>query len=114
MAKIVQETRYELVDGELLALARLKGRELACRAGELWITVDGHAEDIILGPGQRWVAEDNAPVVVSALKDSLLIATRTYSQTPGTASRGRAESILTALLRWRHPGLAAIPSTLLR
>ena len=114
MAKIVQETRYELVDGELLALARLKGRELACRAGELWITVDGHAVDIILGPGQRWVAEDNAPVVVSALKDSLLIATRTCSQTSGTASRSRAESILMALLRWRHPGHAAIPSTLLR
>lgn len=112
MAKIVQETRYELADGELLALERIKGRELACRAGELWITVDGHAEDIILGPGQRWVAEDNAPVVVSALKDSLLIATRNCSQ--DYASRGWAASLLTVLLRWRHPGLAAIPATLLR
>ena len=33
MAKIVQETRYELVAGELLELARLKGRERACRGG---------------------------------------------------------------------------------
>ena len=57
MARIVQETRYELADGELLALDRIRGRELACRSGELWITVDGHAEDIILGPGQRWLAE---------------------------------------------------------
>lgn len=112
MARIVQETRFELADGELLALARIKGRELACRAGELWITVDGRAEDIILGPGQRWVAEDNAPVVVSALKDSLLISTRICGH--GCASRGRGESLLAALLRWRHPPLAAMPATLLR
>ena len=38
-----------------------------------------------------------------------------WVRTPtSTASRGRAESILAALLRWRHPGLAAIPATLLR
>lgn len=110
MARIVQETRYELADGELLALDRIGGRELACRSGELWITVDGCIEDIILGPGQRWLAEDRAPVVVSALKDSLLVVTRNCERAP----RGRAESLLAALLRWRHAPLAAMPATLLR
>jgi hypothetical protein len=110
MARIVQETRYELADGELLALDRIGGRELACRSGELWITVDGRAEDIILGPGQRWLAEDRAPVVVSALKDSLLVVTCNCERAP----RGRAESLLAALLRWRHAPLAAMPATLLR
>jgi hypothetical protein len=110
MAKIVQETRYELADGELLALDRIKGRELACRSGELWITVDGLAEDIILGPGQRWQAVDRAPVVVSALRDSLLVVTNRCERTP----RGRAESLLAALLRWRHVPLASMPATLLR
>ena len=110
MARIVQETRYELADGELLALDRIRGRELACRSGELWITVDGHAEDIILCPGQRWLAEDGAPVVVSALKDSLLVVTRKCGQ----ASRGRAEGLLAQLLRWRHAPLASLPATLLR
>lgn len=110
MARIVQETRFELADGELLALERIKGRELACRSGELWITVDGRAEDIILGPGQRWLADEHATVVVSALKDSLLAVTRTCMRAPG----GRAESILTALLRWRHQPLAAMSATMLR
>lgn len=110
MARIVQETRYELADGELLALDRMKGKELACRSGELWITVDGRAEDIILGAGQRWPAEVNAPLVVSALKDSLLVVTRTCTR----AERGRAESLLSALLRWRYVPLASLPATLLR
>lgn len=110
MAKIVQETRYELADGELLALDRIAGRELACRAGELWITVDGRPEDIILGPGQRWRAEEDSTVVVSALQDSLLVVTRACVRAP----RGRAESLLAALLRWRHAPLASMPATLLR
>jgi hypothetical protein len=110
MAKIVQETRFELADGELLALDRIKGRELACLSGELWITVDGRAEDIILGPGQRWQAEDQAPVVVSALKDSLLVATRRCER----AARGRAEGLLAQLLRWRHAPLAAMSAALIR
>lgn len=110
MARIVQETRYELADGELLALERLGGRELACRSGELWITVDGRAEDIVLGAGQRWRAEDDAPVVVSALKDSLLAVTRSCEQ----VTRGRAASLLARLLRWRHAPLAAMPAALLR
>jgi hypothetical protein len=110
MARIVQETRYELADGELLALDRMKGRELVCRSGELWITVDGRPADIILAPGQRWLMEDDATLVVSALKDSLLVVTRTCAR----AERGRAESLLAALLRWRHVPLASLPATLLR
>lgn len=110
MAKIVQETRYELADGELLALEHIGGRELACRAGELWITVDGRAEDIILGAGARWQAADDGAVVVSALKDSLLAVTTSCTRAP----RGRAESLLGMLLRWRHAPLAAMPATLLR
>lgn len=110
MAKIVQETRYELAGGELLALEHLDRRELACRSGELWITVDGRAEDIILGAGQRWRAEDGAPVVVSALEDSVLAVTRSCEE----AARGRAASLLARLLRWRHAPLSAMPATLLR
>lgn len=110
MARIVQETRYELADGELLALERLRGRELACRSGELWITVDGRFEDIVLGPGQGWTAQDDAPVVVSALKDSQLVVTRECRK----ATRARAESLLARLLRWRHAPLAALPAGLLR
>ena len=114
MAKIVQETRYELADGELLALRGAGGMALDCRVGELWITVDGLGEDIILGPGRRWLAPSDAPVVVSALKDSLLVASRSCDRPAHCPPRGRAEWLLDRLLRWRHAPLAAMPAGLLR
>lgn len=114
MANIVQETRIELGKNELLAIERPMGHELACRSGELWLTVDGSQEDIILGPGQRWRATGRAPVVVSALKPSLLVTTALGGQAPCLRLRERAEPLLRRLLRWRHPGLAAIPVTMLR
>lgn len=113
MAKIVQETRVELAEGELLALERADGQMLSCQSGELWITLDGSQEDIILGAGQNWRVTGDHPVVVSALQDSLLVSTH-----PGSArhvgTRGRAEAILAALLRWKHSPLAGYPATLLR
>ncbi len=118
MAKIVQETRIEMAARELLALGCIGGHELACNSGELWITVDGMQEDIILGPGERWRVSGNAPVVVSALKPSLLVTTDSCGQAaraaPCIRTHARAESILARLLRWRHPGLTAIPVTMLR
>lgn len=114
MARIVQETRIELGKNELLAFECVEGHELACRSGELWLTVDGRQEDIILGPGQRWRATGKEPVVVSALKPSLLVTTALDGQAPGFRLRERAESVLGRLLRRRHPGLAAIPVTMLR
>jgi len=118
MAKIVQETRIEMAARELLALGCIEDHELACNSGELWITVDGMQEDIILGPGERWQVTGNTPVVVSALKPSLLVTTDARKQAtlaaPCIGAPARAESILARLLRWRHPGLAAIPVTMLR
>lgn len=114
MAKIVQETRIELASRELLALECAEGQVLACRTGELWITLDGAREDIILAPGQQWRVPNRHPVVVSALRQSLLVATDARGGRPCIGTPGRAAAILAALLRWRHPPLAVMPATLLR
>lgn len=114
MARIVQETRIELAERELLALDRVEGHVIVCKSGELWITLDGSLEDIILGPGQSWRVTSNDPVVVSALKPSLLVTAHPCGRSPSIAPRGRAESILAVLLRWRHPPLATYPAALLR
>lgn len=115
MARIVQETRFELADRELLALERVEGHVLACRSGELWITLDGSQEDIILGPGQSWRVTSNAPVVVSALQPSLLVTTHPRGLAPRIVPCGRAGWLRTALLRWKHQQpFAGLPATLLR
>lgn len=114
MPRIVQETRIELADRELLALEWVEGHVLACKSGELWITLDGSQEDVILGPGQSWQVSSDAPVVVSALQPSVLVSAHPRGYAPCIAPRGRAESILAALLRWKHPPLASYPATLLR
>lgn len=114
MARIMQETRFELADRELVALDRAEGQVLACQSGELWITLEGCREDIILGPGQRWRVKGDAPLVVSALKPSVFVASHPRGRQPCIGSRGRAEWLLAALLRWRHAGLAGIPAVMLR
>ncbi len=114
MAKLVQETRGELDKGELLALDGVRGQVLACAAGELWITLDGHREDIILGPGQRWQVPHDAPLVVSALKSSAFTVIHPRRRMPMFATGACAETLLARLLRWRHAPLAAYPATLLR
>lgn len=111
MATMTQVSRYELAKRELVALDRVAGRTIACESGELWITCDGRREDIILGPGASWQVPSDADLVVSALQASAFTLTR-----PRTcvSRNGRAERILSSLLRWRHPPLASLPAAMLR
>ena len=117
MTENTQATRhqaYELAKNELLALDRARGHLLTCASGEVWITVEGCQQDIILQPGKSWRVDDMAPVVVSALQPSLLIVAHPQASAPRIAPRALAESILRLLRRWQHRPLASYPSTLLR
>lgn len=114
MVKIVQEIRCELGDGELLALDAVRGQELTCITGELWLTLDGVTEDIILGQGQCWRVPHKAPLVVSALKPSVFVATQPGRSLSRRATRAGAEALLARLLRWRHAPLAGYPALLVR
>lgn len=114
MAEITQETRYQLARRELLALEHAEGHLLACASGELWITVPGRQEDIILKAGESWRVDAAGAVVASALQPSLLVATHPQAAGPRIATRPMAESILLLLQRWKHRPLASYSSTQLR
>lgn len=114
MAEITQETRYQLATRELLALEHAEGYLLACTSGEVWITVAGSQEDIILKAGDSWRVEAAGAVVASALQPALLVVTHPQAAVPRIATRQMAESILLLLQRWKHRPLASYPSTLLR
>lgn len=117
MTENTQDTRFEsheLAKCELLALDRAKGHLLTCASGQVWITIEGCHEDIILGPGESWRVDDSGSVVVSAVKSSVLVVASPRTSALRIAPRQMAESILLLLRRWRHRPLASYPSTLLR
>ncbi|MGE5467046.1 MAG: DUF2917 domain-containing protein [Ignavibacteria bacterium] len=72
MATITEEARIELSGRESLTLGGLRGHEIQCAAGELWLTLDGEGRDVILAPGGAYTVETNAELVVSAFKASVL------------------------------------------
>lgn len=112
MAIITQETRFDLTKHEAVTLTAARDHLLRCDSGELWITVEGDRRDHILGPGDRLRVDRDVPVIVSALKDSVLQACH---RTPfGARTMGRARSVLVSLLNWEFPPLASFPSTMIR
>ncbi len=87
MAKIWQETRYEIGAGEVLELRVAPGQDLFCSSGELWLTVGGSADDVILAPGDGWRASGKADLVVSAFLPGVLVVS-------SPARAGRSGSLL--------------------
>lgn len=116
MAKITQETRLELEKSELVALRDRGPLGLCCQAGELWLTCEGVAGDIVLREGQSIEIEAGREAVLSAFCPSLLTIHR-RGQTGELHVRldGAAHARLAHLLRWSMPALCSlIPATHLR
>lgn len=92
-------TRHLLAHREILTLTRPGGFVVECRAGELWITADGVASDLLLRPGECIRLEGSPRIVVSALRPaSIAAATPIEAQPPrrhGCAVAGMR------LPRWR-------------
>jgi hypothetical protein len=114
MAQNTQETRYQLARRELLALERARGNLLTCASGEIWITVHGSQEDIILKAGESWKVRDGGAVVASALQDSVLVVAHPQAMALRIALHQAGASILLLLRRWKHPSLASYSSILVR
>ncbi len=78
-------------------LARLPDAEatrIVCETGSLWLTLDDDSRDIVLAPGESFVVDRPAGVLLYALKDALVrvderaarpaaIATRAWFPGPG-------------------------------
>jgi hypothetical protein len=109
-------TRYSLAKRELLALSHAQGVVVDCLDGEIWITADGEAGDLILGAGERARLAGSTHVIVSALRPSLVAAAPCVAA--ASPVRRVAAHCVAALVdriaRWRHPPLTAYPATRLR
>lgn len=115
MAHIAQETRIELDKRELIELDAREEYLLACESGELWITFDGRAEDVIIRAGQRISLRGDSGTAISALRPArLTLAPQNGRCLPRILPAAKAASRLARRLRWRFSLLAAIPITRLR
>lgn len=114
MAQNTQETRYLLARRELLALEHAAGYLLTCATGEVWLTVQGSQEDIILKAGESWRVLDGGAVVVSALQAAVLLVAHPQVVALRISLQQAAAAVLLLLRRWKHPSLASYPATLVR
>lgn len=107
--------RFELPRHALAAFADDRGFELVCHEGELWVTADGLAGDIILAAGERLALHGHPRVVVSALRHASFEATPCCGHSPVRRLADRcAGSLIDRIGRWRHAPLGSYPATLLR
>lgn len=115
MANIAQEISIELDKRELLELDAREEYLLGCESGELWITFDGRAEDLIVRAGERISLRGDSGTAISALRPArLTLAPRNPRLQPRILPAAEAASRLARRLRWRFSLLAAIPVTRLR
>ncbi len=61
------------------------GVQIVCRAGSLWITLDGDSRDIVLAAGDSFMATDHRRALIYALAPSSL----SLAMAPGVAPARR-------------------------
>lgn len=71
VATVFPETRT-LARHALLKVRATGPVTIACESGELWVTEDGHPEDVILVAGEHFTTHGTAPTLVEALADARL------------------------------------------
>lgn len=104
--------RYTLARREPMAIEHASGFSIECVEGELWITAEGAAGDMILSAGQCLRLENRPKVVISALRPSVLIATPCCGETPIRRIASRCVAALSDRIdRWKHPALASYAVT---
>lgn len=59
--------RLDLVENQPQRLVRARGAMVTAIRGGLWITVEGHAGDILLRPGQRWTIPLDGLTLIEAI-----------------------------------------------
>ncbi|MBK9445491.1 MAG: DUF2917 domain-containing protein [Betaproteobacteria bacterium] len=115
MSTHIEATRVALARREIVALTDKQGFAVDCISGELWITAEGMAGDLILRTGERLQLSGRPRIVISALTPSVLEATPCCGTSPvRQLAAGCAAVLADRIKRWRHVPLAAYPVRQLR
>jgi len=72
MATLIRRTELQLAAAELLGLDEIRGAQLRCVEGSVWLTLDGDARDVFLSPGDRFVVDRDGVTLLHALAPTRL------------------------------------------
>jgi hypothetical protein len=50
-----------------------KGQRIECRTGQIWVTQDGDARDVILGSDESFTLDRSGRTLISALEDASFV-----------------------------------------
>lgn len=111
----LETNRHTLARRELLALSHPQGFIVECVKGELWITAEGTAGDMIVSAGQSLRLYGVQRLFVSALQASVFVARPCCGEAPMQRIAERCvASLLDRISRWRHAPLTSYPAAQLR
>lgn len=93
---------------QALRFTQARGLHLRGMRGQLWVTIDRDARDLVLGPGDEWVVDADEPLLVTALLGE---GTLGLCQPAAAAAPSRGAAWPAGLLgrlgqrlqRWRQP-----------
>lgn len=82
----LQHGVFQLGADRPLAFRRAKGVRVECLAGRIWLTLEGRAGDIVLGPGESWRLDSHGLALVEGLPQGVA---RLHAETEPAASVAR-------------------------
>lgn len=72
MAILSHRTELQLDGKELLSLADIRGTQLTCVDGSVWLTLDHDLRDVFLNPGDSFVVDRDGTTLLYALAPARL------------------------------------------
>lgn len=98
-------TRQTLNHKEIVRIPHAAGARVVCRQGSVWITQDGQAQDLVLGPDEEVQLSRAGDALIYALApSSVLIERQAERLAPASANASTAPSwVQTLALRWLAP-----------
>ena len=115
MNTVTIPTRIQLAARELMALDNAEGARIECVSGELWVTTEGGAGDLIVAAGERLELKEAPRAFISALRSAQFVVTPADSRSPVRRLAARcAAKCYDLYRRWQHAPVAAMPVVWLR
>lgn len=115
MNNVATSTRTQLAARELVALDNAEGLRIECVSGELWITTEGGAGDLIVVAGESIELQGISRAYISALRPAGFVVTQNQTRSPVRQLAARcAAKLYDTYRRWQHAPVAAMPVVWLR